>query len=78
LATVIDLQAEILPHTTLGLMLVVEKGGEWKSLDFSAINIVDLVYFSEYLKTVNDSEEFFPAGKWATIQMLQQLIQKRK
>ena len=78
MATVIDLRAELLPHTMLGLMLVAEKGGEWKDLDFSAINIVDIVYFSEYLKTVNDSEEFFPAGKWATIQRLQQLIQKHK
>lgn len=78
MATMIDLRGELLPHTMLGLMLLVEKGDEWKGIDFSAINIVDMVYFSEYLKIVNDSEEFFPAGQQATIQRLQQLIQKYK
>ena len=78
MATTINLHGELLPHTMLGLMLVVEKHPGWEGIDFYAMSTVDLVYFSEQLKEVDDTEEFFPAGKWATIQRLQQIIQKNK
>lgn len=76
--TTVDLRPICKPDMLLGLMIAAEKNGWRDSIVGSernhSIKIIDLVYFIDELKKLDETEEFFPCGKWATIQHLQSIV----
>lgn len=60
--------SEFLPTTQSGIRLLLEAYDLWEP---ESINWHELWFI---LRAVPDDEEFFPSGKWATIQRLEELL----
>ena len=61
----------------LGLMLESAFGGPHGYTDTNLVEVSTALFIVEIAKVAEDREEWFPCGKWATIQAIQAQIEKQ-